>query len=276
MATRREFLGLLGVGGIASIVGIDAFLLEPKDVEITRHRVGATGRGSASGLRVVQLSDLHLQEIGGYESTVARKVGALEPDLIVITGDALDRADRLPVLEEFLDLLDPGVPRYAVPGNWEYAAGLEPGRLARRLEARGCRLLVNESVVHESGGRALRITGLDDLVGGRPDPAAALRGADRDPDHLLLVHCPVYRDVLGSALRPEARPDLVLSGHTHGGQITLFGWAPVLPRGSGPYVCGWYRDAAPPLYVSRGVGTTFLPARFCAPPEIAVFDWARA
>jgi predicted MPP superfamily phosphohydrolase len=67
---------------------------------------------------------------------------------------------------------------------------------------------------------------------------------------------------------------LILSGHTHGGQVCLGGWAPVLPRGSGRYVAGWYTDGAIPLYVSRGLGTTMLPIRFGAVPEIAYFEIA--
>jgi predicted MPP superfamily phosphohydrolase len=64
----------------------------------------------------------------------------------------------------------------------------------------------------------------------------------------------------------------MLSGHTHGGQVTVGGWAPLVPPGSGRYVRGWFRgDGAPPLYVSRGIGTSVLPIRFGATPELAVF-----
>ncbi|HEU0012912.1 MAG TPA: hypothetical protein VFQ45_04475, partial [Longimicrobium sp.] len=70
-----------------------------------------------------------------------------------------------------------------------------------------------------------------------------------------------------------SRITLMLSGHTHGGQVNLFGWAPVLPRGSGRYVRGWFRDpGAIPLYVSRGIGTSQYPVRLGSPPELALFD----
>jgi predicted MPP superfamily phosphohydrolase len=65
----------------------------------------------------------------------------------------------------------------------------------------------------------------------------------------------------------------MLSGHTHGGQIAPFGLAPFRPRGSGRYVSGWYRDAVPALYVSRGIGTSVIDARYRAVPEVPVFDW---
>jgi hypothetical protein len=105
--------------------------------------------------------------------------------------------------------------------------------------------------------------------------------------HLILAHCPAHRDVLlhdaawGSKL--DLTPPtlagnngnvLMVSGHTHGGQVCLGGWAPVLPRGSGRYVAGWYTDGATPLYVSRGLGTTLLPIRFGSVPEIAYFELA--
>jgi uncharacterized protein len=66
----------------------------------------------------------------------------------------------------------------------------------------------------------------------------------------------------------------VLSGHTHGGQVAPFGLATILPRGCGRYVAGWYRDeGGPPMYVSRGIGTSLVPVRIGATPELVVIDW---
>lgn len=95
------------------------------------------------------------------------------------------------------------------------------------------------------------------------------------------VNCPLHRDapsLRGRSRRREgtASVDLVLSGHTHGGQVQLAGWAPVTPRGSGRYLEGWYGDHAedgvPPMYVSRGVGTSGIPVRLGSRPELAVFE----
>jgi hypothetical protein len=66
----------------------------------------------------------------------------------------------------------------------------------------------------------------------------------------------------------------MLAGHTHGGQVAPFGIATVLPRGCGRYVAGWYREGGPPLFVSRGIGTSSLPVRIGASPELARFDWS--
>lgn len=137
------------------------------------------------------------------------------------------------------------------------------------------------------GAAAVLVTGLDDLIGGQPNVARALATAVPSANHLLLAHCPPQRDTFATEAAASARrtpdaymiapalgtPQLMLAGHTHGGQIALGGWAPVRPPGSGRYVAGWYRDAPTALYVSRGLGTSVVPVRFGAPPEIAVFDW---
>lgn len=103
--------------------------------------------------------------------------GVLAPDLVVLTGDAVDKRNRLGVLDEFLGLL-PRVPLYVTLGNWEHWAGVDPGRLAAIYGRHGGRLLVNRSVRLQHAGRAVLLTGLDDATAGRPDLARALRGAE--------------------------------------------------------------------------------------------------
>ncbi|MFN8967247.1 MAG: hypothetical protein ACK5XR_00570 [Pseudanabaena sp.] len=71
----------------------------------------------------------------------------------------------------------------------------------------------------------------------------------------------------------EYKPQYMLSGHTHGGQLSFFGIAPILPPRSGKYVSGWYQNNAIFLYVSRGLGISILPIRIGSVPEIAYFEW---
>jgi uncharacterized protein len=265
--TRRRFLLAAGAA-TAAAVGIEALWLEPRRLTVTRHRIG----GGPRPLRVVQLSDLHLQDIHPFEIDVASTVSSLAPDVIVFTGDSIDKRDRLGVLDEFLGTLATATPKYAVLGNWDYWSRAPVGELRTVYERHGCRLLVNETVVHEHDGRVIHFSGADDLLGGKPD-IARLTTTEVGLPHVLLAHCPAYRDRVEH--RASRRFTCMLSGHTHGGQIRLLGFAPVLPRGSGGYVSGWYHDrSALPLYVSRGIGTSMLPARFAAPPEIAVFEIA--
>jgi predicted MPP superfamily phosphohydrolase len=90
--------------------------------------------------------------------------------------------------------------------------------------------------------------------------------------HIILNHCPQYSDYISRHLEQDIKVDFILSGHTHGGQINIFGFVPFLPQGSGEYIKGWYNDNKPKLYVSKGVGTSIFPARFGARAEIAIFN----
>lgn len=147
---------------------------------------------------------------------------------------------------------------------------------------------MNRSASVELGGARVLLTGLDDATAGVPRIREAVDVGAPSLNHLVLAHSPVYRDLLSADLRPATslgpmppqaeaipviEPEYMLSGHTHGGQVKFFGWAPLRPRGSGRYVSGWYRDRKPHLYVSRGLGTSILPMRFGVPPEVASFTW---
>ena len=285
--TRRRFLRALGLGAAAT--GAYGLFLEPNRVSVTRHQLGTSAAARERVLRFVQLTDLHLHEVDGQARRIAGVVNHLQPDLVLLTGDAIDKQDRLRELGLFLDLLDPSTPKYATLGNWEHWAGVDLDQLHRVYAGRNCRLLVNETASLGFAGEEILITGLDDLTGGKPSITEALHGVEPRPFHLLLAHSPAYRDILPSDARagkvsglPEGEGiDLtryalqyMLSGHTHGGQVALVGWAPFRPPGSGRYVSGWYRDGEPELYVSRGLGMSTLPVRLGAPPEVAHFEWA--
>lgn len=266
---RRRFLFGLGASAAAGAGCLSyARFIEPGWLEITERRLPRPGPGSDRSLpSIVQISDLHLDRLGDEHHEIAAEVARRAPDLIAFTGDSVDREAGLPVLRRFLGLLPPETPKFAILGNWEHWGHIDFRVLGRIYESAGCRLLVNRSVVQETPRGAIRISGVDDLVGGRPD-LRPLMSAGRDGrPHLLLAHCPAHRDRI-----PDPRAfDLVLSGHTHGGQVQILGHAPLVPRGSGRYVEGWYRDGAPPMYVSRGIGTSVLPVRFGSRPEVVFF-----
>lgn len=265
--TRRAFAIAAGAAAAAAAaVGVQAFVREPRRLTVTRHRLGA----NAAPLRIVQVSDLHLQTIEEFEAEVASTIMQLEPDVIAITGDSIDKGDRVGVLGDFLARLNAETPKYAVLGNWDYWSGAPRSELRKVYEQHNCRLLINETVTHERRGGVVRLTGVDDLLGGAPNVDSA-DGADPETPHVLLAHCPAYREQAERSA--PGRFACMLSGHTHGGQIRFFGFAPVLPRGSGGYVSGWYRgDGRMPLYVSRGIGTSLIRARLGAPPEVSLFE----
>jgi len=268
----------VGAGLVASVApaaaAIDGLVITPRRLVTSDHSFTTGGPGTGVTLRLLQVSDLHLRTIGSLERQVLETLHDSHPDVVLFTGDMVDRRTDLWKLEIFLREC-PRLPRmFAIVGNWEHWAGIPLEALARIYEQHGIELLVNRSIEFDKDGNRVRITGLDDLVGGHPDAAAALAGANPAPNHLVLAHCPKARDMLAL---PEQHPaDLMLSGHTHGGQIAPFGVAMVLPGGSGGYVAGWYREGGPPLYVSRGLGTSLIPMRIGAAPELVRMEWSLA
>jgi hypothetical protein len=284
---RRRFLAALGAAG----TGVAAYgrFGEPRRLEVTRHALDPRPAAGRSLLTIAQISDLHLQQVGAIHHHIAARLATARPDLVLFTGDSIDRADKLPVFAEFLALLDPRVPSFAILGNWERWAGVDLDALSRLYARHNGRLLVNQSAVFEHAGRRLGLTGLDDLVGGLPDLAAAVHSVEPADARILLAHCPAHRDVLraqetvraaGAIILPGVDLDalgfrMMLSGHTHGGQVAILGAAPIVPRGSGRYLRGWYRDPGSlPMYVSRGIGMSMLPVRLGSVPEVAVFTLA--
>ena len=278
--SRRRFIGGAAALAATAVAG-ETFFLEPLRVALTRHTLAAPD--GMRFVRVAQLSDLHLHSIGGHEEHIAQAIHETAPDVILHTGDAIDRADALPLLDEFLQMLPKVAASFAILGNWEYWGRVDLRALDTLYARHDVQLLVNRSVVSRVHGRSLTLTGLDDLIGGMPDTARAFADVEHGaPGHIVLAHCPTHREVLWSTARDgnaasslaesPYRPMALLAGHTHGGQVCIGGWAPVRPRGSGRYVSGWYRDATIPMYVSRGLGTSIVHARLGSVPEVAVFD----
>lgn len=230
------------------------------------------GASQAPAFRAVQLSDLHLQHFGKAEKAVVAQVLALQPDLVVLSGDAIDRADALPVLQSFLQALD-GLSVVAVPGNWEHWSGVDFKALVTMLADRPAgRFLLNQRQTYLAKERTVHVIGLDDFTAGQPD-AQMLTAAGSNDVHILVQHSPGFFDTDEVTRRMGAqRFTLCLSGHTHGGQVTLGDWAPFRPVGSGRFVAGFYDVSGCRLYVSKGLGTSVLPVRWGPKAEVAVFD----
>ena len=280
---RRTFLGAAAAaaGGFLGYGG----LVEPRMLDFSFHSLRLSPAGaeplgeratssSPDRLRLVQLSDLHLKRLDRLHETLARRVDELAPDLLLFTGDTVDDAANVGLAGDLLSLFRTSAPRIGVMGNWEYWGGVTSNGLGDEFLRGNGLLLVNRSVEIDFRGRMLLITGLDDLVAGRPDPARALPPgslAQGRGHHIVLAHCPAQRDALAQDAGGVLRAPLVLSGHTHGGQVGLPGLH-VTPRGSGDYLKGWYRSGLPHLYVSRGIGTSRVPLRVGSRPEVAVFD----
>lgn len=261
------------LAALALVAGIYAVAVEPFWLATTTHRLGRNGP-PASAVRLVQLSDLHHSRFGWREAQILERLAALRPDVIVLTGDAIDDVERLADFDRFLAGL-PKVPTYAVVGNWEVWSGVDLVKWRETCRRHGVVVLDNTTARVSTAKGDFLLTGLDDALTGTPDWAKAVAGPPSRLPRLVLQHTPVWRDELTRQFAnapAAARPLAMLAGHTHGGQVSAFGWLPALPPGSGNYPAGWYRgDGGVPLYVSRGLGTTILPLRFGARPEMPLF-----
>jgi predicted MPP superfamily phosphohydrolase len=286
--TRRALLLRVcggGLGGLTGAAGAGAYVhdIEPFWATVERHEMDFPQLDPALvGLRLAQLSDLHLFYNTGSEYLGAQieRCMTLSPDVVVLTGDFITRADGSYTgqLTSLLSKLRAPLGVFAVLGNHDWAVfqrGRQPGspmvadRLERALNQTGIRVLRNERHVLAAGGARLQLVGLDELWSGHCDPEAAFRDADPTLPTVVLVHNPDAIDLLAD--RPG---DWVLCGHTHGGQVRLpFYGAVVLPT-EHHYDAGRFQVAGRRLYVNRGLGFV-CQVRFNCRPEITLFTLAR-
>jgi hypothetical protein len=256
------------------VAAIDAFAVEPGAVEVTRHDVAIAGLPRAlEGLTIAHVSDVHLPRGVLAAQRTLELLAAERPDVVLLGGDLAEGAGTAPALAVFARAARGALATVAVLGNWEYAAGLGLRRARAAYRQAGVPLLVNASETLTVGDARVAIAGVDDLIWGAPDVRRAAAASDADV-RIWLVHEPVLVERIPRGVDP---PDLVVAGHTHGGQVRLPGLGHfVIPPGSGRFVRGWYHDTAAPLYVSRGIGTSGLNVRFFCRPELPVFTLRRA
>jgi len=257
------FVHVLAVVGL--ICMLYGYLIEPYWLDV--HQVTIpTAKLRGVSLRIVQISDLHCDTKPRNEQKMVEIVNGLEPDVVVATGDFLNDPSALSRLRETLRRLQAPLGKFAVEGNFEVWHW--PGR--DMLKDTGFRLLRQDSVVVTKGTEEISISGLS------IDRAAACRDllqelAD-DRFNVFLFHTPdLIEDVNGLGV------DLYLCGHTHGGQVALPGYGALLTfsKFGKKYESGLHRCGTATLYVNRGIGLEPGPApqvRFCARPEIVVFD----
>lgn len=226
------------------------------------------------GLTIAQISDLHVAPLLGrdYVAGVVRKVMAQSPDVIVITGDLVDGS-----VADLRDSIAPlaglsarhGV--YFITGNHEYYSGADAW--LEHVQSLGIRPLRNERVSIGAGAQSFDLAGIDDWTahnfgpGHGADLPRALAGRDAARELVLLAHQP-------KAIH-EAQSlgvGLMLSGHTHGGQMWPFGF---LVRLAQPYVSGLHKTGATQIYVNRGTGYWGPPMRLGATPEITLLTLRR-
>ncbi|MGB7394878.1 MAG: metallophosphoesterase [Pricia sp.] len=264
---RRKFLIKLLFGG-AALAFLDAYWFERYIIDWNEYDIS---EGAKDKIKAVHLSDLHFGSLRSVHESLAERINEERPDVIFFTGDSVDRTKYLPNLNAFLSLIDRDIPKFAVLGNVDYEGHVDFDLLRKTYEMYGGNLLVNKNHKLQVRNRTINLVGTDDYLCGYPDFSKATEGLDWSHDTIVLSHCPAYRDeidVINAQLGRKVK--LVLSGHTHGGQITFFGKAIFTPYGSGDYVSGWYRNEYSSLYVSKGIGTRVIPFRFGSRAEAII------
>ena len=219
------------------------------------------------GFRIVQLSDVHHGPFSSPEQIerAIETANRLQPDIIALTGDYISKERQYAApCAEMLGKLKARFGVYAVLGNHDH--WVDAPLLTDLFRAEGITVLINEGMRFEQNGETFWIAGVDDSMVGLEDISLALAGARDDEMKLLLAHNPI---VLRRAVRAEV--DLVLSGHTHGGQVAIRGErSTARPRKRA--LQGLWRQGSTQIYVNRGLGTVVLPIRYGCPPEISLLE----
>ena len=278
-SSRRDFLkaSAFGAAGLALYSG-----------EVERHWIDVAERNIAlrglsvefDGMRIVQLSDIHMDSFTEpfFLRRVIERVNLLKPDAVFLTGDFVTSGSWSNSIaheaawecSEILKGLN-CKSIYAVLGNHDVKVGTV---VEAALRSSNISILRNSFLPIERGSGRMWLAGLDDPLAGQPDLDAAvpesIRNVRNEPV-VLLCHAPDYAIRVRSHAAGQA-VDLMLSGHTHGGQIRLpLIGALVLPPMGQRFVEGWFQLGSMGLYVNRGIGTIGVPFRLDCPPELTLF-----
>jgi len=278
--TRRSILKTLAFGGVGT--ALYAGEVERHWIDVVHRDVFVNGLPEDFiGMKIAQLSDIHLNEF--TEPFLLREavdqINQLEPDMVLLTGDyvtaqVLPKKMTMNAAWECANLLSQLTcpRRFAILGNHDYMAGAD--EIADALHQHGIPVLRNAYLPIERGRSRIWLAGLEDPVCGKPEPDQAIplmiRNQPNEPV-ILMCHAPDFVDDL--LRHPAGRSiSLMLSGHTHGGQvrIPMLGAFHLPPYGR-KYIEGWFPMGNLQLYVNRGIGSVGLPFRFNCRPEITSF-----
>jgi predicted MPP superfamily phosphohydrolase len=277
-AGRRLRGGVLGGLALALLaIYVDAYHVEPRMLRVRFHTLDRAGEGPGRSVRILHLTDIQAAIIGPHEERALRAGLQASPDLIVMTGDYVEaalggktEAREAAALRALMRRLGFG----ATLGV--FATDGDAGPSCREAFADlPVRCLTDESaLVSLPGGDTLSITGLSRTRGRERDPAWLARLLERGPTgrhQIVISHAPDFVDAL------PVKVDLVLAGHTHGGQVVIPFFGPPVTASRLPrrFAGGLNDFGGIPLHVSRGVGMERAfspPVRFLCPPEVCVLD----
>ncbi|WP_110111763.1 metallophosphoesterase [Bacillus sp. CGMCC 1.16541] len=278
--TRRSFLKRflsLSFGSMIAASGgyVYAKYIEPNRLDIVRQTIHASNLpASFDGMKIVQFSDIHLglsYHLPHLEKLIDT-MNALHPDIVLFTGDLIDIPNEYQHANEVAPILkriQAPLGKYSIYGNHDHGGyGTELYR--NIMQQADFKLLMNDvQKIQLVDQTYIHICGLDDVMLGKPEYSKTLNQLQRNVFSIAMVHEP---DVAVKVANYEV--DLQLSGHSHGGQIQIPFYGPLITPPFGTvYSEGFYEvgESNMQLYVNRGLGTTRLPFRFLATPEVTVF-----
>ena len=248
--SRRKFLA--GTVALPALAAAEALAFEPAWLKIERIRLNQAPRH-----RFIHVTDIHHKGDSEYLKKVVEAINRQKPDFVCFTGDLVEEAE---FATEALNILSQvQAPLYGIPGNHDFWSDMDFAAAKAVFAASGGQWLMDQDMELRDGAvRLIGITGTD----------AAAFTAKPGVKNILLSHYPSGVDAFQST-----RFDLILAGHSHGGQVRLpwYG-ALIVPSGVGKYQLGMYETHAGPLYVSSGIGYFYMNVRFCCRPEIVVFQ----
>jgi len=257
----REIAGNLSQFAKYALAEASSLSLEKIDIKLKRLPK------KLEGFRLVHLSDIHHSPFTNLEhiTRAVRAANRLKPDMFVLTGDYVSHEpEYIEPVAEVLGKLEAEFGTFACLGNhdhWTDAALVTDSFRRARIN-----VLINEGFRFSARDASVWLCGVDDYMVGKTDLRAALRGSFPDEMKLLLAHNPV---ILRQAARFEV--DLILSGHTHGGQVKLRDEDKrILPPRRLKNGLHQRRDSQ--IYITRGIGTVVLPIRYQCPPEISLIE----
>jgi len=253
--SRRKFI-FTALLATPFLVVADGKEIEPTWVKIRRLRLGS----GPPMHRFVHFTDLHHKGDRAYLQSVVDRINLLAPDFSCFTGDLIEDVKFLPETLEILSGLK--APVFGVPGNHDYWSGAPFPEIAKCFAATGGAWLVNERM--EIAGGKIHLTGIaHNHYDGSLQPAAS------PAINILLAHYPMWVNKLD-----DWTFDLVLAGHSHGGQVRIPFYGPVIvPYGCDGYDLGLFQTKAGPLYVNPGIGyLENFNFRFNCRPEITVIE----
>lgn len=264
--------------------GYYVMIFEPSNIKIEKQVVAIQNLPQTfDGLKIVQLSDFHSYWFGSRERKVLEMLEEIEPDFVFITGDSVD-----PITKLITDRDLSSVKIFWQELGKKYQGRIfgvlgnhDTGMVKNYLEESGIPILDNENRRIWIGQEFIYLIGVDDPWTGRDDLPKAMAETENDIPKILLAHGP---EIMARVSRKEI--DLILVGHTHGGQVNIpfFGrLIQPLSRYGRKYTRGLFKVDSTPLdskhltgytylYVNRGIGTSIIPARFNCPPEITLIE----